>query len=283
MMEDTMDKELQLLGDMIISQKDAIAMEVHTDRMAGVPMTEEESNEFQKFVPSLLKTRADFIQLFGRALIDVNPEKTDEAILKWGKENGESFFKLGVPLDEALKDASFYRTYIWKAVEKEALANDVSLPTVFRAISIIDPLLDKAAYYFSLAYVEYHQKTLENAKSAFIELSVPVIPLTKGVGVLPLIGNIDTERAQLLMEETLSNSSKLNLNHLIFDLSGVLIVDTMVAQQLFQVFDALKLTGVETILTGIRPEVAQTMVSLGLALHGITIKSNLEQALKYIG
>ncbi|MED1204660.1 STAS domain-containing protein [Heyndrickxia acidicola] len=278
-----MDKELQLLGEMIISQKDAIAMEVHTDRMAGVPMTEEESNEFQKFVPSLLKTRADFIQLFGRALIDVNPKKTDEAILKWGKENGESFFKLGVPLDEALKDASFYRTYIWKAVEKEALANDVSLPTVFRAISIIDPLLDKAAYYFSLAYVEYHQKTLENAKSAFIELSVPVIPLTKGVGVLPLIGNIDTERAQLLMEETLSNSSKLNLNHLIFDLSGVLIVDTMVAQQLFQVFDALKLTGVETILTGIRPEVAQTMVSLGLALQGITIKSNLEQALKFIG
>jgi rsbT co-antagonist protein RsbR len=84
------------------------------------------------------------------------------------------------------------------------------------------------------------------------------------------------------MEETLSNSKRLNLNHLIFDLSGVLIVDTMVAQQLFQVFDALKLIGVETILTGIRPEVAQTMVSLGLILHGLTVKSNLEQALKHI-
>jgi rsbT co-antagonist protein RsbR len=278
-----MHKELQLLGEMIIKKKSAIAKEVHTDRMAGVPMTEEERIELKKFEPSLLETRANFIQLFGEALIDhSDKEKSEEKISNWGRETGDYFFKLGVPLDEALKDTSYYRKHIWKAIEAEAAAQQIQASIIFKVISIIDPQLDKAAYYFSLAYVESHQRTLENAKSAFIELSVPVIPFTKGVGVLPLIGNIDTERAQLLMEETLRNSRRLNLNHLIFDLSGVLIVDTMVAQQLFQVFDALKLIGVETILTGIRPEVAQTMVSLGLILHGLTVKSNLEQALKYI-
>lgn len=76
-----------------------------------------------------------------------------------------------------------------------------------------------------------------------MELSVPVIPLTKGIGVLPLIGNLDTERAQLLMEETLSRSNVLKLSHLIIDVSGVLLVDTIVADQLFKVIDALSLTG----------------------------------------
>jgi rsbT co-antagonist protein RsbR len=278
-----MHKELQLLGEMIISKKSDIAREVHTDRMAGVKMTEEEKVEFKKYEPNILETRANFIKLFGEALIDhLNEEKNVKKIQEWGKENGDYFFKLGALLDEALKDTSYYRTHIWKAIEMEAMAQQIPASTIFKVISIIDPLLDKAAYFFSLTFVESYQRTLENAKSAFIELSVPVIPFTKGVGVLPLIGNIDTERARLLMEETLNNSRKLNLHHLIFDLSGVLIVDTMVAQQLFQVFDALKLIGVETILTGIRPEVAQTMVSLGLVLQGLTVKSNLEQALKHI-
>lgn len=126
--------------------------------------------------------------------------------------------------------------------------------------------------------MESYQKVLEQAKSAFLELSVPIVPLVKGTGVLPLIGNIDTERAQLILEETLKQSSKLKLENLILDLSGVLIVDTMVADQLYKVIDALSLLGVTTVLTGIRPEVAQTMVSLGLNIDKFKVKGNLHQA-----
>ncbi|SUX82560.1 anti-sigma-factor antagonist [Priestia megaterium] len=130
-----------------------------------------------------------------------------------------------------------------------------------------------------MTYVNIHQETLKKAKSAFLELSVPVVPITKGIAILPLIGEVDPERATLLLEETLKKANELKLSHLLFDLSGVMIVDTMVAHQIFKIVDALGLLGVKTILIGIRPEVAQTMIQLGIDFSEITIKANLEQAL----
>ncbi|WML50069.1 STAS domain-containing protein [Neobacillus sp. PS3-34] len=274
-----MNNDLILLGEMILEKKYEIAQALHEDRLSGVQMTEQEKRDFKKLEAHIIDIRANFIGLFGEALIEhTDQQKTFDKILQWGKETGEYFFNLGAPLDEALKDTSYYRIYIWEAIEKEATLKKMSASTIFKVISIIDPVLDRAVYSFSLSYVEFHQKTLENAKSAFLELSVPVVPLTKGVGVLPLIGNVDTERARLLMEETLKRSAELKLSHLILDISGVMLVDTMVADQLFKVIDALALTGVKTIITGIRPEVAQTMVSLGLKLDGLMVKANLQQA-----
>lgn len=275
-----MNEELVLLGQMIVDKKLEIANEVHTERLAGVQMTEAQRRSFSQIEPQIINIRANFIGYFGEALIECdNQSKAFEKIMTWGKETGEYFFKLGTPLDEALKDASFYREYIWKAIQKEAEAHQLTTNTIFKVISLIDPLLDKAVYSFSLNYVQFHQKNLENAKTALLELSVPVVPLMDGVGVLPLIGNIDTERACMLMDETLKQAGNLKLNYLIFDVSGVMIIDTMVADQLFKIINALSLLGVQTIMTGIRPEVAHTMVTLGLNLKGLTVKANLHQAL----
>ncbi|USL44139.1 MULTISPECIES: STAS domain-containing protein [Priestia] len=156
----------------------------------------------------------------------------------------------------------------------------MSIDTVFEVGGIIDPLLDHAAYSFSLSYVHFYQLTLERAQSTFLELSVPVVPLAKETAVLPLIGNIDTERANYLMEETLKSANRLQLQRLIVDLSGVYIIDTMVADQIFKVIDSLRFLGVETILTGIRPEVAQTIVSIGIDFSSLTIKSSLQKAIE---
>ncbi|WP_121614170.1 STAS domain-containing protein [Mesobacillus foraminis] len=274
-----MSNDLKLLGQILISKKAEIAHEVHKDRLAGIPMTESQKRDFKSEEQNLLDIRANFISLFGQALIDhQDKQKVINSIIKWGEETGAYIFNLGAPLDEALKDTSYYREYLWKAIRNASTSHKISVDTLFDAIFVIDPLLDKAIYYFSLTYVNYYQQSLNNAKNAFLELSVPVIPLIKGVGVLPIIGNIDTERAKLLMEKTLSQATELKLNHLIVDLSGVLIVDTMVADQLFKIVGALTLIGVKTILTGIRPEVAQTVVSLGIRLEELIVKSNLHQA-----
>ncbi|WP_026695552.1 STAS domain-containing protein [Peribacillus kribbensis] len=274
-----MKTELQLIGDVIIQKKEEIAQIIHQKRMSGVVLTEQEEREFNRIENTIMEIRQNFITLFGEALIhNMDEERANQRIREWGSETGMFLYHLGAPLDEALKDTSYYRIYIWKVIEEEVKARDLSSAVIFEILRIIDPLLDRAVYYFSLTYVGLFQKTLENSKSAFLELSVPVVPLIKGVGVLPLIGNIDTERASLLMEETLRRSAELNLSHLILDVSGVPIVDTMVADQLFKVMDALALTGVATIITGIRPEVAQTIVNLGINLENVMIKANLQQA-----
>ncbi|RIW38792.1 STAS domain-containing protein [Bacillus salacetis] len=275
-----MTNEIHALGHRILVKKHDLAKEIHRDRMAGVPMTETDKHNFAKFEPKILELRAEFLSLFGEALVQYeDPQQAINQVDQWGRTNGEYFFQLGAPLNEALKDTSFYREYIWKAVREAANECSISTDTLFKVISIIDPLLDRAVYNFSLSYVDSFQKAMENAKSAFLELSVPVVPLGPEVGILPLIGNIDTERARLLIEETLKQAERLQLNHLVIDLSGVLTVDTMVADQLFKIIEALSLIGVKAIITGIRPEVSHTMVSLGLNLDRLTIKGTLHQAL----
>ncbi|MBT2693845.1 STAS domain-containing protein [Bacillus sp. ISL-55] len=276
-----MTTELQALGEAIVSRKHEIAKAVHEDRYADSVLTEAQKYDLGKIEQQILEIRAGFIEIFGQALIEhEEQEKVFAKITNWGKETGEYIYKLGASLDEALKDTSYYREHIWKAIKEEA--KDLPASAIFGVLDIIDPLMDHAIYSFSLTFVDAHQKSLENAKTALLELSVPVVPLMPGVGVLPLVGNVDTERAQLLMEETLDQAVKLKLTHLIFDVSGVMIVDTMVADQLFKVISALSLVGVKTIMTGIRPEVAHTMVTLGLNLEGIMVKSNLHQAFKEI-
>lgn len=276
-----MTTELQALGEAIVSRKHEIAKAVHEARHSEAVLTEAQKYDFVRIEQQILEIRANFIEIFGQALIEhEDQEKIFAKITNWGKETGEYIYKLGASLDEALKDISYYREHIWKAIKEEA--KDMSASAIFGVLDIIDPLMDHAIYSFSLTFVEAHQKSLENAKTALLELSVPVVPLMPGIGVLPLVGNVDTERAQLLMEETLEQAVKLKLTHLIFDVSGVMIVDTMVADQLFKVINALSLVGVKTIMTGIRPEVAHTMVTLGLNLEGIMVKSNLHQAFKEI-
>lgn len=274
-----MENEFSLLGEKILEKKFDIARRVHELRLS------EASVEQQQFLAhieeqELINIRANFVSLFGEALINgVNKEKAYDQIEKWGKETGEFAYNLGIPLDEALKDTSYYRSFFSEVIEEEIIKHNMSVKTAFRVARIIDPLLDHAVYCFSLTYVHINKKALEAAKTAFLELSVPVVPLSNGIAILPLVGDIDTERARLLMEETLREAVRLKLSSLILDLSGVVIVDTMVADQLFKVISGLELIGVKTTLTGIRPEIAQTVVSLGIDFSKVLIKANLKQAL----
>jgi rsbT co-antagonist protein RsbR len=134
-----------------------------------------------------------------------------------------------------------------------------------------------------LWYVEeqqkYAQQQLVAQQEMINELSSPVIGLNNEMGLLPIIGEIDTSRAKFIMENTLQQCIEKDISHLLIDLSGVLIIDTMVAQQIFQLIDTLGLIGVKATISGIRPEIAMTAVQLGLSFEKISIKSNLAQAI----
>ncbi|MEH7484928.1 STAS domain-containing protein, partial [Neobacillus drentensis] len=134
-----------------------------------------------------------------------------------------------------------------------------------------------------LGFVEEHQYYLHQKLSAqqelIQELSSPVITLNNEVALLPLVGDIDARRAKLMLENTLNQCANLGVNFLVIDLSGVPMIDTMVAHQIFHLIKALRLIGVTSTLTGVRPEIAQTAVQLGLELNGVPTYSTLRQAL----
>jgi rsbT co-antagonist protein RsbR len=121
------------------------------------------------------------------------------------------------------------------------------------------------------------QEELIHAQAAALaELSTPLIPLTKEVVVMPLIGGVDSGRAQHILEALLTGVMEHHASTAIIDITGVPVVDTGVASVLLQATQAVKLLGAQVVLTGIRPEVAQTIVGLGIDLRSIVTYGSLQ-------
>lgn len=136
-----------------------------------------------------------------------------------------------------------------------------------------------AASWFLKAQHEYEVRKSREQQHIINKLSSPIISLNKHIALLPLIGNIDEDRAAFMLENTLELCSSKNVRRLLIDLSGVVMVNTMVAHQIFQLIDALALIGVDTTLSGIRPEIAQTAVEFGDRFSRMTIVTDLEKAI----
>jgi rsbT co-antagonist protein RsbR len=113
------------------------------------------------------------------------------------------------------------------------------------------------------------------------ELSTPVIPVNDEVLVMPLVGAIDTRRAQQVLETLLESIAGSRARVALLDITGVPVVDTQVANALVRAAQAVKLLGAQIVLTGIRPEVAQTLVGLGIDLSGIVTRSTLQSGIAY--
>jgi rsbT co-antagonist protein RsbR len=126
------------------------------------------------------------------------------------------------------------------------------------------------------------EETIRAQAAALAELSTPLIPISAKVVVMPLIGAVDARRAQQVLETLLQGISETNAEVAILDITGVPIVDTQVANALIHAAQAVKLLGARVMLTGIRPEVAQTLVGLGVDLRGILTHSTLQNGIAMV-
>jgi rsbT co-antagonist protein RsbR len=125
------------------------------------------------------------------------------------------------------------------------------------------------------------EEAIRAQNATMAELSTPLIPISDEVMVMPLIGTVDSRRAQQVMEALLEGIAERGAATAILDITGVPVVDTQVANALIRAAQAVKLLGAEVILTGIRPEVAQTLVGLGADLQAITTLSSLQSGIAY--
>jgi rsbT co-antagonist protein RsbR len=126
---------------------------------------------------------------------------------------------------------------------------------------------------------QLQSQVIEAQRVALHELSTPLIPVADGVVVMPLIGSMDSARAQQVMETLLEGVATHRATIALLDITGLPVVDTQVAHALVRAAQAVKLLGAQVILTGIRPEVAQTLVSMGADLNGITTLNNLQKGI----
>lgn len=149
---------------------------------------------------------------------------------------------------------------------------------VFEEIWSITLLLDKLALLTAEAFLATREKMITQQQQEMLELSTPVVKLWDGILALPIIGTLDSARTQVVMESLLAAIVQTNSRFAIIDITGVPTVDTLVAQHLLKTITASRLMGAECIISGVRPQIAQTIVHLGIDLSQVITKAKLADA-----
>lgn len=157
------------------------------------------------------------------------------------------------------------------------LASDPS--ALIAAIWSISTLVDRLAQFTLTIYQKSREEIISRQQQELLELSTPVVKLWDGVLAVPMIGTLDSSRTQLVMESLLQRIVDTGSELAIIDITGVPTVDTLVAQHLLKTVTAIRLMGADCIISGVRPQIAQTIVHLGIDLQGITTKASLADAL----
>jgi rsbT co-antagonist protein RsbR len=140
-------------------------------------------------------------------------------------------------------------------------------------------LVDALGIHTVTAYQRTREAVIRRQQEELLELSTPVVKLWDGVLALPMIGTLDSSRTQVVMESLLGRIVETGSEVAIIDITGVPTVDTLVAQHLLKTVTAIRLMGADCIISGIRPQIAQTIVHLGVELRGVTTKATLADAL----
>ena len=165
---------------------------------------------------------------------------------------------------------------IFKRLRSE-LAKDPE--ALFAEIWDANVMIDKLGLMTTEAFVKTKEQLIAKQAEEMLELSTPVVKLWQSIVAIPLIGTLDSNRTQVVMESLLSTIVATNSKVAIIDITGVPAVDTLVAQHLLKTITAAKLMGAECILSGIRPQIAQTIVHLGINLNDVVTKASLADAL----
>ncbi len=246
--------------------KDLASASSGTKGRISVAELDQQSGEFIKLL-SVASEHASSADISGSEFKELREflEGVSRSRVQQGFSSDETasfIFSLKKPLFAALrtdagKDADALADQVWRATQ----------------------LLDALGLHTVKAYQKSREEVINRQQREMLELSTPVVKLWEGILALPMIGTLDSARTQVVMENLLQKVVETGAQIAILDITGVPTVDTLVAQHLLKTVTALRLMGAECIISGVRPQIAQTIVHLGVDLQGVTTKANLADAL----
>ncbi|MBM7707055.1 STAS domain-containing protein [Chryseomicrobium aureum] len=229
-----------------------------------------------------------FFQIMSDGMIDSTARELGELLIVNLTENDEEFsqkveeFSIkiarhGWSISFVMKALSNFTEAIYDHMGKSDFLNDNKSGNYIR---LMNNWLTPLNHSIVEAYSKTWERTVHLQKMALQELSASLIPVFDKISVMPLVGTIDTERAKLIMENLLQGVVKHRSEVVLLDITGVPVVDTMVAHHIIQAADAVRLVGAKCMLVGIRPEIAQTIVALGINLNEFTTTSTLQRGME---
>lgn len=232
--------------------------------------------------PDLRRQSAEFLSLFIPACSSEN--LTDINTSEWKPVLD---FLASVSRSRAIQGFSPSETATFVFSLKQALFSHLRQELEQDAVALTDEmwtatvLLDKLGLYTTEVFQKSREEIIRRQQMEMLELSTPVIKLWEGILAVPLIGTLDSSRTQVVMENLLQSIVDTGSRIAIVDITGVPIVDTLIAQNLLKTVAAARLMGAQCLICGIRPQIAQTMVHLGVAFGDVMTKATLADALAY--
>jgi rsbT co-antagonist protein RsbR len=164
---------------------------------------------------------------------------------------------------------------LFRSIRKDLGQDEKQL---FEEVRRADDLLDRLGLYTTEVYQKNREEVILRQQQDVLELSTPVVKLWEGILALPMIGTLDSARTQVVMETLLQRIVETGAEVAILDITGVPTVDTLTAQHLIKTVTAARLMGADCIISGIRPQIAQTIVHLGVDLGDVITKATLADA-----
>lgn len=232
-----------------------------------VKKLKEQNHEFHRHFCSMFeKDKEDFMMEFDGWIAEVT---NDDA-------------HLDTPLPSVIEE--FFRTQIQylDLVGKYAVKNKDTVRHEQVAVwnKAIVEVISKIIQEYTVKSTEATRRRWKKQEALMDKISAPVIRLSEKTALLPLVGEINSSRSEAMFENAMTQATNYSITKLFIDISGVAVIDTLVANQIFQMISGLKLIGVETALSGISPIIAKTAVELGIDFKDIKVYSTLPQALK---
>lgn len=229
-----------------------------------------------------------FFQIMSKDVIDKTSREFAELMISnlfEGENNYENrlneftskVVRFGWSISFVMKAINHFAQVVYDMLEQNQTINEKNMKEYVMVFAEwINPMRDGIVE----TYAKTWERTVQLQKIALQELSASLIPVFDKISVMPLVGTIDTERAKLIMENLLEGVVKHRAEVVLLDITGVPVVDTMVAHHIIQAADAVRLVGAKCMLVGIRPEIAQTIVTLGINLKDFTTTSTLQRGVE---
>lgn len=228
-----------------------------------------------------IQQNVEFLVLLAKSFKETD-EKAAEELIKWSKNSGEqqaaAFGRFSTLIKPYAKNRLLYLDYITQISIDHGLATKEVAMINNRICYLMDISLTETL----LAYETYRDELMHERQKEINKLSAPIVPIQKGIAVLPLIGVLDYPRVQHLLNHVVPTIPSLDVEHLIIDFSGILTIDKEVAQNIFVIHNVLDLLGINLMLTGMRPQISMAVVHGGIDFTSFNTYGSVKHAIDSI-
>lgn len=243
---------------------------------------EEAVNVREKIEEILLIGNVDLLNN-AHKLVQFIVEQNEEAIIAFAEQEGEAWATHSMTLSFKLEWVQAIRRTLWKFLYEyeqiQEVCNDVKV--FFDLEKKVNEQVDQFLKAFFISYSDYKDRLILSQQNLVENLSVPIIPITPSICILPLIGEMDDSRMYIIEEKVLIEIGRLRIQTLILDLSGIIDMEISVLRKLMNILDGTSMMGCKAVITGLRPEIVTKMVRAGVCFENkAETKGTLQQALQ---